>query len=89
MKLWSKLGSVVLFILGLIPYIGIGYLVVQTWDKTFGYLSLIDIHNIWRAGWYPISTVAYLTRYIFECLALLGSWAFWWIFCKAFKYLVI
>ncbi len=81
---WSKLGSVALFILGLIPYIAIGYLVVTTWNDYIFEPELFtkSIWTFWRFS------TGYYIRYILEWLALLGSWAFWYLFCKAFKYLV-
>ena len=30
----------------------------------------------------------FYVRWILESLTLLGSWAFWWLFCKVFKYAV-
>ncbi len=83
---WSKLGSVALFILGLIPYFGIGYIVTELW------LEFIIEPDIFLSGWTWLPwghSMGYYVRYILETLTVMGSWLFWWLFCKVFKYTVI
>lgn len=80
---WSKIGKMGLFILGLIPYVGLSFLVVIMWDKYIGLPSLIeDIGELWKFGYLEKVLSA---QNVFCGLSLLGSWAFWYLFCKLLK----
>ena len=80
MKL-DKLGKVTLFIVGLIPYIALSFLVVIMWDKYIGYTPLQgDLLDYAR-------DTLFAPNNILSSLALLGSWASWYLCCKLFKYM--
>lgn len=81
---WAKiLGKVALFLVGLIPYLAIGYLVIKMWNKYVGYTP----DNIHGVRDFIIS--AYSIDNLLMSLSILGSWVLWWLFCKFIKYLLL
>jgi hypothetical protein len=79
-KRLSKLGKIVLFIVGLIPYIALSFLTVIMWDKYIG-LTLPRSVGFWTYATDSIFPI----RNILAGEALLGSWAFWYLSCKLIK----
>lgn len=71
---WAKLADVALFVLGLLPYVALSFVVVKMWDKYLG----ISVPHL-------LDTLVFSAKNILGCLALFGSWAFWYILCKLLR----
>ncbi len=71
-------------IIGIIPYIGLSFLVVVMWDKYIGSTPPQG------TGIWDYTRDSILSPYNILCgFSMLGSWFFWYILCKLVKSIVI
>ena len=66
-------------IMGIVPYVMISYFVIFWWIKNaqLPYSPPLNFKDVFK----PIGLIM--------DLSILGSWAFWYLFCKLFKYVIV
>ena len=80
MMVLRMLGRVLLWVIGILPYLGLTILTVKLGD---GILSFCPPEKL---GVYELVRMVLSRENVLQTFAILGSWTSWYLFCKLVRY---